>query len=329
MTFMNTDILAIASEVLTLEEKGLATLRTEICEPTSVLSQSLRRTITRIEKVTGRVIVSGMGKSGHIGRKLAATLASTGTPASFVHPGEASHGDLGMISEQDLVLAISNSGETKELGDLLAYCGRFDIPLVAITGGADSSLAKAADEVLLLPAADEACRETKAPTTSTTMTLALGDVLAVTLLRMRGFGRDDFKIFHPGGKLGAALKRVEDMVRDHKTLPIVARGVSASEAIRVMNEGGFGTVGVVEPSGRLSGIVTDGDIRRHIGIDPENSTVDQIMTLRPKTITPQTLAAEALNIMTEGRITALFLVDENEVPTGLLHIHDCLQLGVV
>ncbi|MFC3301142.1 KpsF/GutQ family sugar-phosphate isomerase [Parvularcula lutaonensis] len=325
---MTTDILSIASEVLTLEEEGLRTLREEIVNPTSALSQAYRRTLTLIEKCEGRVIISGMGKSGHIGRKLAATFASTGTPASFVHPGEASHGDLGMIGDRDMVIAISNSGETQELGDLLGYCQRFDIPLVAITGGAESALAKAADEVLLLPKAAEACRETNAPTTSTTMTLALGDVLAVAMLRSRGFGRDDFKIFHPGGKLGAALKKVEDLVKDHKTLPVVSSGIPVIEAIEVLNDAGFGTVGIVDKQGLLVGIITDGDLRRHIGIDPKVETVDNIMTKQPKTVTPHTLAAEALNIMTSGKISALFIIEEGK-PTGLLHIHDLLSVGVI
>ncbi|NNU14703.1 KpsF/GutQ family sugar-phosphate isomerase [Parvularcula sp. ZS-1/3] len=325
---MTTDILSIASEVLTIEEKGLATLREGINEPTSQLSQAFRRTLSLIEQVKGRVIVSGMGKSGHIGRKIAATFASTGQPASFVHPGEASHGDLGMISEHDLVIAISNSGETSELSDLLLYCQRFDIPLVAITGGADSALAKAADEVLLLPKAKEACVETNAPTTSTTMTLALGDVLAVAMLRSRGFGRDDFKIFHPGGKLGAALKKVEDMVTDHRRLPIVSSGVPVSDALEVLTDAGFGTVGVVDAEGHLCGIITDGDLRRHMGIDPEKAPVDDIMTRQPKVVTRKTLAAEALNIMTAGKITSLFMVEDDK-PVGLLHIHDCLSLGVI
>jgi arabinose-5-phosphate isomerase len=325
---MTTDILAIAGEVLELEERGLAAMRAELLDHASPLSQAFQRTIALIAGTKGRIIVSGMGKSGHIGRKLAATLASTGTPASYVHPGEASHGDLGMIGEQDLVIAISNSGETKELGDLLAYCGRFHIPLVAITSGGESALAKAADEVLLLPDAKEACRETNAPTTSTTMTLALGDVLAVAMLRQRGFGRDDFKVFHPGGKLGAALKRVEDMVRDHPSIPLVPQGTKVADALRTMSEGGFGTVGITGADGELVGIITDGDVRRHIGIDPAAETVEALMTRTPKTITPKTLAAEALAIMTEGRITALFIVEDKK-PVGLLHIHDCLQLGVI
>ncbi|MCQ8186000.1 KpsF/GutQ family sugar-phosphate isomerase [Parvularcula maris] len=325
---MTTDILAIAGEVLELEERGLAAMRRQLLDGASPLSQAFQRTIEMIADTRGRVIVSGMGKSGHIGRKLAATFASTGTPSSYVHPGEASHGDLGMIGEQDLVIAISNSGETKELGDLLAYCGRFHIPLVAITSGAESTLAKAADEVLLLPDAEEACRETNAPTTSTTMTLALGDVLAVAMLRQRGFGRDDFKVFHPGGKLGAALKRVEDMVRDHPSIPLVAEGTRVADALRAMSEGGFGTVGITGEAGELVGIITDGDVRRHIGIDPAEETVEALMTRSPKTITPKTLAAEALAIMTEGKITALFIVEDRR-PVGLLHIHDCLQLGVI
>lgn len=325
---MTTDIIDIASEVLTLEEKGLQTMRETIKNPSSTLSQALRKTLELIRDGEGRVVVTGMGKSGHIGRKIAATFASTGTSATFVHPGEASHGDLGMIGDRDIVLAISNSGETKELGDVLAYCGRFSIPLVAITGGAESALAKAADVILLLPKASEACSETKAPTTSTTMTLALGDVLSVCLLRSRGFGREDFQVFHPGGKLGAALKKVGDMVDDHRTLPIVAEGTALHDGLEVMSDAGFGTVGIVNSAGALIGIITDGDVRRHMGVDPNDAQVETVMTKTPKTIHPDTLAAEALNIMTSGRITALFIVDGGR-PVGLLHIHDCLSLGVI
>ncbi|MEE9329940.1 MAG: KpsF/GutQ family sugar-phosphate isomerase, partial [Parvularculaceae bacterium] len=273
-------------------------------------------------------IVTGMGKSGHIARKIAATLASTGQPAMYVHPGEASHGDLGMIGQGDLVLALSNSGETPELGDIIAYCGRFHIPLLAITSGATSSLAKGADHLLLLPAAKEACGETRAPTTSTTMSLALGDALAVALLRDKGFSASDFRNYHPGGKLGAAFKQVRHMMHDHKELPLVDAETKMDEAVRVMGQCGFGCVGLVDGSGQLIGIVTDGDLRRHFDDSLPQRLARDIMTSDPLTVQPDTMAAEALAILSEKRITALFVV-ENGKPIGLLHVHDCLDIGVI
>jgi arabinose-5-phosphate isomerase len=277
--------------------------------------------------VTGRVVVSGMGKSGHVGRKIASTLASTGTPAMFVHPSEASHGDLGMITAADAVLAISNSGETVELSDLTIYTRRFGIPLVAIVGRAESTLAEAADVTLLLPPSPEACPMGLAPTTSTTCMLALGDALAVALLERRGFGANDFAVFHPGGKLGNQLKRVEQLMRKADELPLVAPDTRLAEAVIIMSRQTLGCVGVVE-NGRLAGIITDGDLRRHMD-DPIllSRAAAEIMTRTPRTIDRRALAVEALNEMNSRSITVLFVVEDG-VPVGAIHLHDCLRAGI-
>jgi arabinose-5-phosphate isomerase len=275
----------------------------------------------------GRVIVTGMGKSGHVARKIAATLASTGTPAQYVHPGEASHGDLGMITRADAVLALSNSGETAELGDLVAHAKRFDIRLVAITARAGSALAQAADATLLLPAVAEACPMGLAPTTSTTMMLALGDALAVALLERRGFTREDFHVLHPGGRLGKRLLRVADIMHAGDELPLAPLGASMREAILVMTAKTWGCVGVVDKAGRLVGVITDGDIRRHIAEALLDRQVEQIMNQAPKTIRPGALAAEALGVMNARKVTQLFVVDA-ERPVGLVRMHDVLRAGV-
>jgi arabinose-5-phosphate isomerase len=268
-----------------------------------------------------------MGKSGHVARKIAATLASTGTPAQFVHPAEASHGDLGMIAASDAVLALSNSGDTAELGDIVAYAARFRIPLVAMTRRAPSVLAEAADVALVLPATEEACPLGLAPTTSTTMMLALGDAIAVALLERKGFSSEDFKVFHPGGRLGRRLLRVADIMHGGSAVPLVPRGAPMSEAVLVMTAKSFGCVGVTE-AGRLAGIVTDGDLRRHMESDLLARAVEEVMTASPKTIGPGALAAEALGIMNERAITSLMVVDEERRPLGILHIHDCLRAGI-
>ncbi|MEM9988722.1 MAG: KpsF/GutQ family sugar-phosphate isomerase, partial [Pseudomonadota bacterium] len=307
---------------------GLVALRAAFQNENSQLSQGLLASVAAINVKSGRVIVTGMGKSGHIGRKIAATLASTGEPASFVHPGEASHGDLGMISEADVVIALSNSGETPELGDIIAYCGRFDIPLIAITGGVTSALGQAADILLPLPTVPEACAETRAPTTSTTMSLVIGDVLAVSLLQQKGFSKDDFRTYHPGGKLGASLKKVRHMIDDGRTLPLVPQGAAIGEAVTVLNKAGFGCVGVTNGRGELEGIITDGDLRRHFNDNFAQLKVDAVMTRAPKTVTPDTLAAEALGLLAKTKITALFVVDDQK-PVGLLHVHDVLSAGVL
>ena len=286
--------------------------------------------IDRMAAVEGRVVVSGMGKSGHVARKIASTLASTGTPALFVHPGEASHGDLGMITAQDAVLALSNSGETPELRDLTLYTRRFGIPLVAIVGRQPSTLAEAADHCLLLPAVREACPMGLAPTTSTTCMLALGDALAVALLERRGFSAHDFALFHPGGKLGSQLLRVEQLMRRGDELPLVAPGCLMAEAVLEMTDKRLGCVGVVGEDGRLAGIVTDGDLRRHMRPDLLERTAGELMTPHPRTIERRALAVEALAAMNGGGqpVTVLFVVGDDGRPVGALHLHDCLKAGI-
>jgi len=297
------------------------------------LDAGFSRAVDVLMAVSGRVIVSGMGKSGHIGRKIASTLASTGTPAQFVHPGEASHGDLGMITAADAVLALSNSGESHELSDLVAYARRFSIPLIGMTTVAGSALDRASDVTLLLPPVGEACPMGLAPTTSSTMMLALGDALAVALLQRKGFTADDFRTFHPGGKLGRILVRVEDLMHGAETLPLVDAATPMSETILVMSHKGFGCIGVVDCDGLLIGIVTDGDLRRHMGPDLLSVTVASVMTPGPKVIGAQSLAADALRIMNERHITSLFVVaDDHQLPgrpLGLIHVHDCLRAGIM
>jgi arabinose-5-phosphate isomerase len=276
----------------------------------------------------GRVIVTGIGKSGHIARKIAATFASTGTPALFVHPAEASHGDLGMIGTGDVVIALSNSGNSAELGDIVAYSRRFKIPLVAVTGDARSTLEEAADVVMLLPAAAEACSMGLTPTTSTTMMLALGDALAVTLLERKGFSTADFQLFHPGGSIGRKLLRVGDIMHTGPAIPLVAPDTAMSEAILEMTAKSFGCVGIRDEEGKLVGVITDGDLRRHMDDRLFSRTVCEIMHAEPKTVGAAGLAAEALGIMNRFSITSLFVVDDAGCPTGFLHMHDCLRAGV-
>ena len=278
----------------------------------------------------GRVILSGMGKSGHIARKIAATLASTGTPALYVHPAEASHGDLGMITAEDVVLLLSNSGETPELADLIAYTRRFGIPLIGVAGKADSTLLRAADIALLLPPAPEACSVGLAPTTSTTMTLALGDALAVALMESRAFTPEDFAGLHPGGRLGARLAKVADLMHTGSEVPLVPAQVPMAEALLEMTAKGFGVVGVLDPAGALAGIVTDGDLRRHMAGLLER-TVDEVMTRAPRTVATTALASEALGLMNASKITTLFCIAPEAPgrPAGILHVHDCLRAGVV
>lgn len=277
--------------------------------------------------IKGRVVVSGMGKSGHIARKIAATLASTGTPSFFVHPGEASHGDLGMITRDDAVVALSNSGETPELSDIVAYTRRFAIPLVGMTGKPGSTLAEAADHALVLPPSQEACPLGLAPTTSTTLMLALGDALAVALLERSGFTAADFRLFHPGGKLGQRLLKVADLMHRSDELPLVGPDTPMSEALVVMSGRGFGSLGIVDGAGTLIGIVTDGDLRRHMAPDLLARPVGTVMTANPMVVEPTQLAAEALQIMNDRKITTFFVVAAG-TPVGLLHIHDLLRAGV-
>ncbi len=308
---------------------GRAVLEQEI-SGLKALSASLdgefARAVECMSGIKGRVIVSGMGKSGHVARKIAATLSSTGTPAHFVHPGEASHGDLGMVTKDDAVLALSNSGETAELSDIIAYCKRFAIPLIAMVRRKTSMLVEAADIAMVLPDTPEA-PPTDAPTTSTTMMMALGDALAVALVERKGFTRDDFSVFHPGGKLGKAFIRVSDLMHSGDQLPLVNEHTPMREALLVMTAKTFGCAGVLDAKGRLAGIVTDGDLRRHMRPDLLEKSAGEVMTQKPLTIRPGALAAEALGIMNERKITSLFAVEDGK-PAGILHIHDCLRAGV-
>jgi arabinose-5-phosphate isomerase len=282
--------------------------------------------IETLSKAKGRVIVTGVGKSGHIGTKIAATMASTGTPAFFVHPAEANHGDLGMIAPDDVIIALSWSGETAELHGILAYSRRFRIPLIALTSNAQSTLAREADIVLALPKVQEACPHGLAPTTSTLMQLALGDALAVALLEYRGFTALDFRTFHPGGRLGANLKHVSDIMHTGERLPLINSGASMREAIMEMSSKGFGCVGVVMPDGVLAGIITDGDLRRNINLDLLSMHVEDVMTRAPKTIAPDLLVAKALDIANVLSITALMITTEGR-PVGIIHLHDLLRIG--
>ena len=293
------------------------------------LNGNLTEALDLMQKIEGRVIVTGMGKSGHVGSKIAATLASTGTPSFFVHPGEASHGDLGMITEKDCVLAISNSGETRELSDIIIYCKRYGIPLIAVTKNPESALGKAGDILLTLPNDGEACPLGLAPTSSTTATIVLGDILAIALLERKGFTKTDFKQRHPGGKLGAFLQKVSDLMHKGSELPLVKENASMQEVILTMTAKMLGCVGVIDESGNLVGMITDGDLRRSMSNDVMTKTAKDIMTVNPKTITGDILVAEALNIMnnTGKGITQLFIVD-NKLPIGIIHMHDCLKSGV-
>jgi arabinose-5-phosphate isomerase len=317
---------ASAIRVLTLEADSLRALAESLDGAFSAAVERLAQISTR--QGGGRVIVSGMGKSGHVARKIAATMASTGTPAQFVHPAEASHGDLGMITATDAVLCLSNSGETPELNDLVAHAKRFDIPLIAIIGRDGSSLGQAADIALVLPKTPEACPLGLAPTTSTTMMLALGDALAVALLERKGFTAEDFQVLHPGGKLGKALIKVSDIMHVGDEVPLVRLGTGMRDAVLTMTAKTFGCVGIADEDGRLIGIITDGDLRRHIDGDLFAHIVDDVMTRSPKAIRPQALAAEALGRMKASKVTALFVVADDR-PIGIVRIHDMLRAGVV
>jgi arabinose-5-phosphate isomerase len=315
--------LDVARDVLTTEAAGLRALA-------AALGPEFPHAVDCLAGASGRIVVSGMGKSGHVARKIAATFASTGTPALFVHPAEASHGDLGMILQGDAILALSNSGETAELADIVAHTRRFALPLVAITTSGGSTLAQAADVTLLLPAAAEACPMGLAPTTSTTMQMALGDALAVALLKRRGFTEADFRRFHPGGRLGARLRRVRDLMHTGEAVPLADSGTPMDRALVLMTEKRFGCLGVTGANGALLGIITDGDLRRAMGPDLLTRPVDHVMTRTPRTIGPDALAAEALHAMNahERPVTALFVVEPDAKVAGILHIHDLLRAGL-
>jgi arabinose-5-phosphate isomerase len=316
--------LASAFRTLETESEGLAALAAAM---SNGLGAPFASAVETIRAARGRVIVTGMGKSGHVARKIAATFASTGTPAFFVHAADASHGDLGMITSDDVMLALSWSGETEELKDLINYSRRFRIALIAVTVNLESTLGKAADIVLVLPATREACPHNLAPTTSSLMQLALGDALAIALLESRGFTARDFGVFHPRGKLGAALKFVRDVMHPGDAVPLIRRGAPMSEAIVEMSAKGFGCVAVTEPSGKLAGVITDGDLRRHMRADLLQASVDAVMTVLPKTVRPDQLASEALQLLNSSKITALIVVEADR-PVGIVHFHDLLRAGV-
>lgn len=318
------DALTSARKTLDLEIRGLSALRQAL---DGDLGPRFAAAVETIRAAHGRVIVTGMGKSGHVGRKLAATFASTGTPSFFVHPGEASHGDLGMITSDDVIIALSWSGETAELRDMLHHARRYRVPLIAITSNAKSALGKNADVPLVLPKTPEACPHGLAPTTSTTMQLAIGDALAIALLEGRSFTASDFRVFHPGGKLGAGLTYVRDLMHEGAEVPVVPRGTPMSEAILTISAKSFGCVGVTGDDGRLCGIVTDGDLRRHMGPGLLGESIETVMTADPLTIGPMTIASAALEIMTSSKVTSLFVVDEGQ-PVGIVHLHDTLRAGV-
>jgi arabinose-5-phosphate isomerase len=315
---------ASAARTLQLETEGLSALKAALA---SDLIDSFATAVEMLRACRGRVIVTGMGKSGHVGLKVAATLSSTGTPAYFVHPSEASHGDLGMITRDDVIVAFSWSGETVELGNIVSYSRRFAVPLIAVTSNPRSTLAEAAELVLALPQAKEACPHGLAPTTSTVMQLALGDCLSMALLDSKGFTARDFKALHPGGQLGARLKFVSDLMHKGDRLPLAAVDAVMTEAIVVMTEKALGCLGVVDDNGFLKGIITDGDLRRHMGDGLLARRAVEIMTPAPKTVSPDLLASAALEMINSSKITTLFVV-ENGRPVGIIHIHDLLRAGV-
>jgi arabinose-5-phosphate isomerase len=327
------------TKVVTLENHAVITSGRDVLEKEAAalmalsaqLDGSFERAVELIMAATGkgRVIVTGMGKSGHVGAKIAATMASTGTPAYFVHPSEASHGDLGMVTAEDVVLAISHSGGTKELGDMIAHCKRFSVPLICMVGKADSTLGNAADVCLSTGVTEEACPLNLAPTTSTTATLALGDALAVALMTLRGFRKEDFAGFHPGGGLGSRLAKVSDLMATGDDVPLVQKDTLMQDAILEMTEKRLGLVCVVDGGGVLCGVITDGDLRRKMSADLLSCQAHEVMTKGPSTVAGDALAVTAVQTMQSRKITALFVLDDLHRPQGVLHIHHCLQAGVI
>ncbi len=319
----------------TLINVGNTVLKTEaeaILRLANQLDYHFIEAINTIINTKGKVVVTGVGKSGHVGKKIAATLASTGTPSFFVHPNEASHGDMGMVSKNDTVIAISNSGESKELNDILSYSKRFGIPLIGITGQATSTLGKTCDTLLLLPEHKEACPNNLAPTTSTTLILSLGDALAITLLHKRGFTKEDYKVFHPGGKLGQQLLKISDIMHKGDELPVVSGNTSTKEALEVMTSKNFGTLAITDADNNVIGIITDGDIRRKLEAFSSAKTIADVMSPNPKTINKNALVGEAMAIMNNVKgnfrnITCLLVTNDENKLEGLLHIHDCLKAG--
>ncbi|MBI1954008.1 MAG: KpsF/GutQ family sugar-phosphate isomerase [Proteobacteria bacterium] len=313
--------LKTAKRVLEQESQALKELA-------SFLSDSFNQALDIIRQISGRVIVTGMGKSGHVARKMAATLASTGQPSFFVHPAEASHGDLGMITKEDAIIALSNQGESRELGSLIDYAKRFSIPLIGITSRPQSTLAKVSNCTILIPNVTEACPMGLAPTTSTTMLMALGDALAITLLTEKGFSNKDFKLFHPGGRLGQQLLHVTDRMHQGDTLPFVQENDTSAQILQEISHKKFGCTGVLNAQHQLVGIITDGDLRRHLSPQFFSLKAHEIMTKEPITISPECLMAEALALLQNKKITSIFVVDQQKIPLGLIHIHDFLSIGV-
>jgi arabinose-5-phosphate isomerase len=311
-----------AHRVLDVEMEGLRRLQASIGAEFAAI-------VEKVGTMKGRLICAGVGKSGHVARKITATLASTGTPSQFIHPTEASHGDMGMIGTDDILLILSKSGEVPELSDMIAYGKRFKIPIIAMTANAESVLGKAGDYLMLLPEAPEACGETRAPTTSTTMQIAYGDALAVALLERRGFTASDFRVYHPGGKLGAMLKSVADLMHKDDELPLVRETTPMMEALLIMTAKRFGCTGVIDGHDRLIGIVTDGDVRRKAGVDFAHLKVAEVMTASPMVVSPHALAAEALAELNQSGRSVVFAVDDQEKPVGILHLHDLLRAGVM
>ena len=316
---MTNTFVQAAKKVLQTEADALEILKNELPNDFSHL-------VKLILSLNGRVIVSGVGKSGHIGNKIAATLASTGTPAFFIHATEASHGDLGMITENDLCLLISNSGETSEIFDILTHARRFNIPVATISSNSESTLVKAADFKLCLPVVDEACPIGMAPTTSTTMMLALGDALAVALMEAKKFNTENFKVFHPGGKLGAKMMTVSQVMHKSDTLPLVKTETSMKETLLTMSSKGFGIAAVVNEVGFLVGVITDGDLRRNIN-DLMSKNAGNIASLSPITLLGETFVVDALNLMQDLKITAVIITSVENKPIGILHIQDLLKVG--
>ena len=309
-----------AERVLRIEGDALLTL-------SQALPDDFARAVAALLDVRGRAVLSGIGKSGHVARKIAATLASTGTPSLFVHPAEASHGDLGMVTPDDICILLSNSGETTELRDLIAHCARFDIPLIGMSRDPTSTLMRAADYRLTIPDLPEACAIGMAPTTSTTLMMGLGDALAVALMEARRFEADQFRNYHPGGKLGAQLTMVRQVMHGIEAVPLVLLDAPMQDVVRAMTAGGFGVTGVVDAQGALVGVVTDGDLRRNI-VGLLDRVAGDVATRNPKTVAPQTLAAEALAIVNKSKISALFVCDDGR-PVGIVHLHDLLRIGVM
>jgi arabinose-5-phosphate isomerase len=316
-----------ALRTLGVAREGLSSLEAALnCDGPSGLGEAFAQAVNTMAEAPGRIIVTGMGKSGHVARKIAATLASTGRTAAFVHPAEASHGDLGMVQNGDVVLAISWSGETAELAAIITYAKRYRIALVAVTSDAQSTLGREADICLTLPLVQEACPHGLAPTTSTTLQLVLGDALAIALLEGKGFSAQDFGVFHPGGKLGAKLTLVRDVMHSGERIPRVALGARMSAAVMEISTKGFGCVGVFDREGRLAGIITDGDLRRHMKTDLMDMPVAEVMTRAPRTIAADALVAEALEMISH-KISALLVVDDEKAVVGIVHFHDLLRLG--